>query len=334
VDSTELPNTVVTAHLREPIPNGKNLVYCASFQLAWNALADDVIGEDVQLVNGPPWVSVLHERLVDGRAVDEDSVVAMAGFGKDDILGTLNRKLRKKFGNAAPELTQDSFDSGPVHPDDILVYAFLLKDLAFAEPFERLRKPVDFHFADGRTSVEAFGVNKFSHDKEKHNRIAEQVKVLAYDYPSSESVVEVELPSGEDQLILAAVPPGETLLDTIMLVNERIDEGISVTLQHKDCLAVPLVHLGVRHSYQELVPVFLANKGYTGYFIAESRQDILFSLTEQGVALRSFSWQVLRGAPKRLVFDSPFLLMLRRKGREMPYFALWVANPEILVPME
>lgn len=32
-----------------------------------------------------------------------------------------------------------------------------------------------------------------------------------------------------------------------------------------------------------------------------------------------------------MIFDKPFLIMLKRAGAKSPYFALWVANVELLV---
>jgi hypothetical protein len=32
-----------------------------------------------------------------------------------------------------------------------------------------------------------------------------------------------------------------------------------------------------------------------------------------------------------MVFDKPFLIMLQIRDADAPYFALWVANPELLV---
>jgi len=32
-----------------------------------------------------------------------------------------------------------------------------------------------------------------------------------------------------------------------------------------------------------------------------------------------------------MIFDKPFLVLVQRSDAKMPYFALWVDNPEILV---
>ena len=40
-------------------------------------------------------------------------------------------------------------------------------------------------------------------------------------------------------------------------------------------------------------------------------------------------------APKvHCIFDQPFLLMIRYKDSEQPYFAMWVDNAEIMVKAE
>jgi len=35
-----------------------------------------------------------------------------------------------------------------------------------------------------------------------------------------------------------------------------------------------------------------------------------------------------------MIFDKPFLVVLRREGAKAPYFALWVDNAELLVPYD
>ena len=50
-DSTALQRTVIVPTLHTPIPPGKNVIWCASFQVAWNRLKDDVIKEPIRIEN-------------------------------------------------------------------------------------------------------------------------------------------------------------------------------------------------------------------------------------------------------------------------------------------
>jgi hypothetical protein len=75
--------------------------------------------------------------------------------------------------------------------------------------------------------------------------------------------------------------------------------------------------------------------------LLQAVQNIRFQMDEKGVRLRSEAHMSFgcsaeyRPLPKHvMIFDKPFLIMMERKGNSQPYFALWVANPELLVKAE
>lgn len=35
--------------------------------------------------------------------------------------------------------------------------------------------------------------------------------------------------------------------------------------------------------------------------------------------------------PKKLIFDQPFFVLLKRTNSKNPYFAMWVANAELMI---
>jgi len=41
-DSKDLKHTIITAHLEEKIVPGKNVIYCSTFQLAWNESREEI----------------------------------------------------------------------------------------------------------------------------------------------------------------------------------------------------------------------------------------------------------------------------------------------------
>jgi hypothetical protein len=74
--------------------------------------------------------------------------------------------------------------------------------------------------------------------------------------------------------------------------------------------------------------------------IEMARQLIRFKLDEIGAKLKSeavvpvtLSASPFREEISQLIFDKPFLIFMERKGSANPYFALWVDNPELLVPL-
>ena len=74
---------------------------------------------------------------------------------------------------------------------------------------------------------------------------------------------------------------------------------------------------------EEMLRIALAVKPDFCTLVPEKREE---RTTEGGLT-------VARGGPirrRRLVFDGPFFLLLVREGRSLPYFAMWVATPELL----
>jgi hypothetical protein len=326
-DSKDLKHTIITANLEEKIVPGKNIIYCSTFQLAWNELRDNIVKEDIRLDGDPPLVAVLNKKLATKDDISPDSYLAMVGFGKDGILEKVNNSLRSKFGDAAPTVTE------PLGPEDILAYAYLLKDLKFATPFESLKEPVEFQSSLCTSNVRAFGIKEFNPGKRKHQKLAEEVSILGYADEGAEFVVGLSSKSPKDEIVLAKVKPAETLLETFRSVHSAAERRESWDLDHDDTLQVPKLDFDLRHSYSELIQKSLRNEGFQGYFITKAQQDIRFRLNERGAMLKSEARLKVESKerPRRLVFDAPFLLYLREKQGKFPYLAIWVDNAEILL---
>ncbi len=67
-------------------------------------------------------------------------------------------------------------------------------------------------------------------------------------------------------------------------------------------------------------------------------ENIVFRLTERGAELKGFATisetlaAVFPAAkPLDLIFNKPFLVLLKRESSPRPYFAMWVGNPTLLV---
>ena len=63
-----------------------------------------------------------------------------------------------------------------------------------------------------------------------------------------------------------------------------------------------------------------------------------FQLNEKGAILKSeavtvYATMAMAPTPHHeLIFDKPFLILLKEKDSPRPYFALWVGNSTLLVP--
>jgi hypothetical protein len=316
-NADQLPGTVVTPHLECAITPGNNVLWCATFQIAWNELCD-LLGGPIQCNDAPEMVSILNKRAVTYRDVDEASYVAVAGYitqDPNDIRQKIAHELDRKFkGAASPELLHvlDSASAGTWAS-----YAYLFKELPFERAFKRMRRSFVF---DGR-EVESFGIRQLLQEDKKEAKAANQV--LVYDYKSNDDfIVELQTQSKSDRLILAKIPPGRTLAETVATAWTRVQQSKPGSMQNHADFFTPVIDFDVLRHYHELARIGIA------------LQQIRFKLSERGAILKSESVMVKAAALKNLVFDKPFLIMIQRTDASQPYFALWVANAELLVPFQ
>ena len=327
-DSTRLRSTIITPHLEQKLFPGKNIIYCATFQLAWNELRDDIIGGDIRLINQPAMVPILNKKAFTRNDLSDDSYVAMAGFGKDNIVEKINAALRQKFGKKAPLVAEE------LGPDSILAYAFLFKKLVFETPFEKLKDPIYFSTDAGKIELQAFGIAQFNPDKKTDKKLSDQLKIYSYNWDSGEFIIGLKSKSENDEIILAKIQPEENLLKTCQAAADIIEKSEPADIDYGETLRIPKFDFDITHEYRDLLYKDLLNAGFTDYFIAEARQDIRFKFAETGALLKSEAKIAAYGEPGGLIFRPPFLIYIRKKGSALPYLAIWVDNSELLLKSE
>ena len=74
----------------------------------------------------------------------------------------------------------------------------------------------------------------------------------------------------------------------------------------------------------------LQNKGWDGYWLDQALQMIEFRLDKSGASVSSESDVVWKGIPRLFHFTKPFLIIVKVRGQERPYFVMWVDNAELL----
>ena len=170
----------------------------------------------------------------------------------------------------------------------------------------------------GGRKVQTFGINQLLSEQENEVRAARQI--LVYDYRNeADFIVKLKTRSESDRLILAKIAPAATLAQTVRAVQTRLEAASPEAMVRRSDLRIPVLDFDVTKCYGELF-----ERGWVG-------QQIRFKLDETGAVLKSEGLGAT-ALSQELIFDRPFLVMLQRTGASNPYFALWVANAELLVP--
>ena len=341
----QLRDTDFTVYLDHPIFQGKNLIWCATMPLTWNELLD-LAGGEIHIAEGdPPWVTELNKRTVTKADLDDSSYVALGGL-TPGILDSIPKALAAKFqGQASPELL-GQIPNLPLN--SAVAYSYLFKDLEFEHPFQELdhglyfqqtlrdtvlrdeedpRSERVFGFGSGRSTAQA--------------KVAGQVRI--HDYRNSNDfVIEIATRSRSDRLLLAKIHPLSTLAETIKSVRTRADSSQGKTPENATRMEVPILDFRLVKDYKELLEkhVKCPNQILNGFPIVMARQLIQFKLNEEGARLKSEAVVAVKSSdmadpgyePPQLIFNKPYLVLMERKGAANPYFALWIDNPELLVP--
>lgn len=323
----DLKHSIVTPHLEQEIPAKTNVLWCGTFQLAWNELCD-LSGGQVELEPASTMAEVLNRQTTTRQDLDKSSYVTKAGLANRGTYEKIQKELNAKFnGQASPNLLPIL---GNTPRDGFITYAYLFKELPFRWKFSRFHD--DFEFQE--KEVDSFGVRHYSSGSRNDARMASQVAVLDY-IDNDDFIVELKTRSNEDRLLLAKVAPRATLAETIATVKERVASAEPASMQDGSDLLIPVLNFDILQQYRDLEGrrISSSSRKLDGKELFVAAQSLRFRLDERGAVLKSEGGGAGGfGLPKEnLVFDKPFLIMLQRRRAENPYFALWVGNAELLV---
>lgn len=326
--STELSRTQIVSTLDTPIQSGKNIIWCASFQAAWKTLQNNVTKGPVQLEGTDETSGRLNNSFV--PAVPQNALYAVAGQG-------IGEKIRQEMATRFPEIHPPDFSA--ILPNAIVAYGYLETRCSFPLPYFDNDKPLTFTDSMGnKTPIRTFGIR--GKDESKYLSLRNQVKVLVAarsleDRPE-DFVIDLWRDSPETEVVFARVPAGNTLKSML----ERIHEDIIMASHAKDyddafgvngILLVPELAYRISHEFAELLNRSCQNPQLRGFAIVKAQQDILFRLDRSGSELFAESSILLASANAPVLGDKPFLVYLKKRGAEWPYYVMWVDNNELLM---
>jgi serine protease inhibitor len=141
-----------------------------------------------------------------------------------------------------------------------------------------------------------------------------------------------------------------TLKTAIAESKTLIDKGITEVKQKKlvwkyeikeaDIFEIPCLKFNIETNYKTIEGQYFTTKNGKALKIETAYQRIGFILNEKGAVVESeakigvteaeIDAEPSREHPKKMVFDRPFLILIKRIQQENPYFAMRVENAEVL----
>ncbi len=322
----ELKSTIVTPALQCEHAANTNYLWCTTVQLAWNELMLLTKGP-VQLDGAPQEAAWLNAKLTREDQVDKEACFVRLALGNEALL-KLKEDLAAHFKSAAGKtLLPDSQET-----NEFIAYAYLVRNLSFATSFERDTHALKFSGKD---------VGAFSATTQKMRN-----QVVVHDYKNeTDFVIELLSEQPGDRLLIARCKEKKTLQNTVESICKRLEKTEDSALESDEQLRVPMVNFELTKKFSSLADRKILNLALPpGSELNEVLQLIRFRLDENGAIVKSIaSGRGSVGAmdidddgpvriPRRFICNGPFAILLLKKDAKLPYFALWVANPELLVP--
>lgn len=335
ISSTQLVETEVMPTLDTPLDAAGNAVWCAPFEAAWNRLRDDVIGEPLRIAHAQPTADRLNDSPLTEAALPPGSYFAAAGQIEDGITRQIQREMTRQF----PGVALPDFD-GAV---GFVTYGYLDTTAAFTTPFSDTPQPIEFAGADGLAhKVNGFGLYPGT-DWDLLGRQAGQVKVLFLQTDDNAEApvafaLDLTADQAEQQVIVAVLPRAEHLRAALNDLAGRIETFASEDeyagrLQTIDALAIPNIVFHLNHEFTELQgsEKTIENAGeFQGLYLSRAAQSIGFRLDKSGATVISETNTVAAAIPRTFIVNRPFLVVMKQRQADQPYFVAWIENTELL----
>lgn len=343
IDSNDLEQTVFAATIDSNLPEHKNVIWCATFQMAWDKLKNDIIKEPVEIIDAEDFADKLNESEYSSENLNANSYYTAAGFVKDGIIEKVKADMAKSFPDEPTPVFSELYKT---LPEPLLAYAYLNANIKFKHPFYPYTKTFTFESSNTeKTKVTAFSSDNEENESDgNYYKIQDQINVLYFEKGKDESsnyfAVDLCKYTQPYQVILALVPQKNTFQEMISDVENKIAAyknyyWLWPEFSQTDKLIVPDVIAKITHNYKELIMKEIGNKTLKGYFIFDAQQTIDFSLSKSGVVLKSKSnlGGMMGGGsePRYMYFNRPFMIYIKKRLPDAkPFFAMWIDNAELL----
>lgn len=299
------PKTEFLMTLEQPINKDKNCIYAASLLFCWDEIRK-VVGDQIVIDKKFADLNLLNNAKSHVMVLQPNEYTSSVEFQKQKIIA------KAEFKKSLP-------------------FEVKLEDLHFyVLKFDNLK-------------VESFGLKSY-------NKGLLDTFTILYYQDDDNFIIKLNPKNKEHEIVLfkSSLEILTTLTETISAMHEKIELGKQEMTEedYKWCyefqpgniLAIPKLKFNIEHDYKSLVGnSFVSIKG--NWLINKAWQKTSFQIDHNGAVIASEAELEVLSAGKKvkslpkvkiMKFDKPFLLVMKRADNNNPYFAMWVANTELM----
>lgn len=304
---------------------GKNRVWVGTFQLVWNDFKNDIVKAPVKFKGGKSKLAEeLNKEGFTTADISDESYYKNKGIATPALKKEIEDGIKEKFNETSDILDNINWDS-----KSLVVYAMLKKDFEYLKEFVKL---ADGNFNNSKENVEYFGVKT----EDEARELKDNLNVLFYN--SSDDYAVKLITKGDDEVILYRTDDNKSLEKYIYDVNKKTEKfDGNKNFDKNDRLKVPFIKIDEMFNYDELCNKKI--KG-TNFEIQGAIQTVKFNLDNKGGSLKSEAALIMKmnlvpiEEIRNFDFSKPFVLILKEKDKEIPYFIADIKNDALLKKAE
>lgn len=299
----------------------KDSSWCCTFQLIWNDVKKEIAKQDIKFSPEMEIAKNLNKESFNENMISEEYYYKKYGVKSLELKSEIEKGIKEKFNQQSDIL--DDFQWGKDIPDtsgtEYFFYSMLYRRFEYPKEFDKLKNG-KFGKED---NIEYFGITN-----DTHELVDNQVKVLFY--KSKEDFAIKINTNSKDEIVFYKNPKGDTFKSIYENMNKEISQYKGRTIfEERDTFKAPYLNFNVKREYSELEGKEFITKDKNTAIIAKALQTIKFSIDEKGGEVKSEAgMDVMLKAlvptdegPRDFSVDNTFVLFLKEKGNDMPYFA-------------
>jgi len=156
--------------------------------------------------------------------------------------------------------------------------------------------------------------------------------MIIHNYKSNDDfILEIKTKDSKDQVYIAKMQPESTLVASYNTIIGRIGLNDTSFIEEGEKLKIPAVSFSLEKDFTELKNRQILNQGFEKYRLSEAKQIVDFSLNGKGISIEAESevmeaFYIVQKAQRQFVFDKPFFIILKERGKAEPYLCIYIAD--------
>ncbi len=303
-----------------------NNFWCSTFPIAWKMLKTELNLSKIEFIDEEnELVKELNNTTFGLNSISENEYYVFVDDFDLHSKSIINRNLKKKFN-----IKTKIFDN--INLENIngkIIYSYLEKNYTFETKFDTNNNFIFTTNKNENISVKNFGTG-YNGDEDVLKNIENTYYIDYYNYGVSLNTEENE------EIIFIMTDEIEEDFESLWKKYQVNHEKYNCKFTKENALFIPYIKIDDFFNYDNLCNKYI--KG-TNEYISYAIQNINFSLNESGGKLENevLVSTVKMSAPPFDVpliyysFNRPFIIFIKEKNKEEPYFALKVYDESFLI---